>query len=115
VPVRVPRVLVERRLQCPSRAVVRALENAGRLRACEQSAVCGGDARDFRQLALGVVPVRQTLARLGPGLAEIGAAPDGCAVPFAGRGRIERTSVVVVEGVVDRRALAERASQLPVT
>ena len=70
--------------------LVAALEDAGRLDADEHAAVLDREGRDLRDLAAGVVVVRDALARVRPRLAEVGAAPDGRAVPLARGGRVDR-------------------------
>ena len=88
----------------PRLAAVTALEDAGHLRAGEEPPVSGGETRDLRELEPGVA-VLEAFARLRPRLAEIEAAPDARAVPFARPGRVDRAGVGVVDGVVDRPAL----------
>ena len=110
VPALAARLALERREQRPGLAAVAALEHAGALRAGEEAAVVRGQAGDLRELELALaVAVRETLARLLPCLAEVGAAPDARAVPLARGGRVDRAAAGVVDGVVDRPALAERA------
>ena len=70
-------------------AAVAALEDPGHLRAGQQPSVRRRQARDLRHLELAVVAVAEALARLRPRLAEIGAAPDGGAVPLARGGRVD--------------------------
>ena len=67
------------------------------------------EARDLRELEPGVA-VLEAVARLRPRRAAVEAAPDARAVPFARPGRVDRASVGVVDGMVDRPSFAERAT-----
>ena len=78
-------------------------------------AVVDRERRDLRDLAAGLGVVRDAFARVCPRLAQIRAPPHGRAVPFARRGRVDRTALRVVDRVVHRPALAERAAQRPVS
>ena len=113
VPRLASRLAFERGQDRPGLAAVAALEHAGHLGAGEQAAVDGGETGHLRELELGVAVV-ESLTRLLPRLAEVGAAPDARAVPLARGGRVDRAGVGVVDCVVDRPAFAERAAQLPV-
>src|SRR5581483_773593 len=107
------RLVLRRAMELPRLAAVAALEDAGWLGPREHPAMGGREARDLRQLPLGVVAVGQALARLRPRLAEVGALPDGRAVPLARGGGVDRAVRLVVHGVVDRPPLAERAADVP--
>ena len=58
--------------------------------------------------------VGQALARVGPGLAEVLAAPDGRAVPRRAAAGQDRAAAGLDDEVVDRPALAQRAAHRPV-
>src|SRR5262249_60769528 len=83
VPELAARLAGERREERPRLAAVLALEDAGRLDADEHAPVPDGERGDLRHLPRVVVAVADAFAREGPGLAEIGAAPDGRGVPVA--------------------------------
>ena len=113
VPPSLPGLAGERRELRPVRAVVAALEDAGRLDADEHAARRRRESRGLRDLPPRLV-VGEALARERPGLAEVAAPPDGRAVPFARRGRVDRARRRLEHGVVDGPGLAVRAAQLPV-
>jgi hypothetical protein len=104
---------VERRIELPRLPLVAALEDAGHLGPGEQAAVRCGQPRHLGELQPRVLVV-QALARLLPRLAEIGAPPDARAVPLACGGRVHHPAFRLVDGVVDRPALAVGAAQPPV-
>src|SRR5262249_50209904 len=108
------RMAVDRAPERPGLAAVAALEDARHLGAGEHAPVVDGQPRHLRQLQLLVAAVVEALARLVPGLAQVRAAPDAGAVPLARRGGEDRAALRVVDGVVDRPALAEGTAQLPV-
>src|SRR6185437_2400024 len=108
VPALASGLAVEHRVRRPGGPVVPALEDAGRLDADEDSTVGGRYARDLGHPA--AVLVGEPLARLRPGLAEIGAAPDRGAVPLARCGRVDGARTLVVDRVVNGPALAVRPS-----
>ena len=114
VPGLTPGLACERRQQGPPLAAVPALEDARRLGADENAPVRGGERRHLRHLARAGVVVGEALARERPCLAQVAAAPDGRPMPFARRGGIDGAGVLVVDGVVDGPALAERSAQVPV-
>src|SRR6188472_2251208 len=86
VPRLASRLARERRQQRPCLPFVTALEDPGRLDADQQAPVAGGERRDFRDLPAALGLVRDAFARVRPRLTEVGASPDGLAMPFA-RGR----------------------------
>src|SRR6185437_3828342 len=114
VPLRPPRLAVERREQRPGRAAVVALEQAGRLGAGEDATVRRHQAGHLGEPQLPVLAVAETLARELPRLPQVGAAPDAGAMPLAGGGGVDRARLRVVDRVVDRPAVAERPAHLPV-
>ena len=75
---------------------------------------CAGEqARDLREPELAVLAVAEALARELPRLAEIVAAPDAGAMPFAGGGGVDRARVRIVDRVVDGPALAVGPARRP--
>src|SRR6185312_8210125 len=114
VPLRPPRLAVERREQRPGRAAVVALEQAGGLGAGDDAAVRRHQAGHLGEPQLPVLAVAETLARELPRLPQVGAAPDAGAMPLAGGGGVDRARLRVVDRVVDRPAVAERPAHLPV-
>ena len=113
VPRLAARLALERGQERPGLASVAALEHAGHLGAGEQSAVDGGESGHLGELELGVAVV-ESFTRLLPRLAEVGTAPDACAVPLACGGCVDRTGAGMVDCVIDRPAFAERPAHLPV-
>jgi hypothetical protein len=112
VPLVAAREPVQGRQQRERPAAVAALEQAGGLRSDQQAAVSNGDVRHFRQLQV-AVGIADALARVLPRLAEIGAPPDGRAVPLARCSGEDGARALVVDRVVDRPAFAIRAPELP--
>src|SRR3954452_16305843 len=107
---------VQRAQERPRLALVAALEDAGGLDAGEDPPVRGGQSGDLRQLRRALtLAVAEALARGLPRLAEVAAAPDRGAVPFARRCGVEVAAFCVVDRVVDRPALAVGPEQLPVS
>ena len=108
------RLAIERGEERPRRAAVAALENAGRLDAREHAAVCRRERRGLRQLQAAAIGVAQALARLRPGLAQVGAPPDRGAMPLACRGGVDGAGGIVVHRVQDGPPFTERATHPPV-
>src|SRR5213592_4198064 len=94
VPVVTPRLALERREQRPRLRAVAALEQADALGADEHPAVGGRHVGHLRKLQAPVWII-EPLARVLPGLAKIGAAPDRGAMPLARRGVEDRPGVRV--------------------
>src|SRR5581483_5602604 len=114
VPVLAAVLAGERREKRPRRAVVLALEDAGRLDADEETVAGARERRDLVDLPAVVVGIAQSLARHLPRRAAVAAAPDARAVPLARRSGVDRVGRRVVDRVVDGPALAERLAQRPV-
>ena len=92
VPILASGLAGEHRVRRPRRPVVATLEDARRLHTDEHAAMSGREARNLGHLA--AILVREPLARLRPRLAEVGAAPDRRAVPFARGGGVDRARPV---------------------
>src|SRR5262249_44516406 len=74
---------------------------------------CARERRGLGDLAPVVVPVGEALARLLPGLAEVGGAPDRGAVPLARSGGVDLAPRRIVDGVKDGPSFAVRAPHRP--
>ena len=104
VPTLAPRLAGESRQQRPGLPVVAALEDSRRLDADEQAVAGSCERRHLRDLAPVLVAVGEALARHLPRLAEVGAAPDGGAVPLARGGGVDLAG----SGVVHLRIYRDR-------
>ncbi len=89
----------------PRLPAVAALEQAGGLHACIQSVRPRREVPDRRDL-LAAVAVAEALAGVGPGPADIRAAPDGGSVPVAATAGIQRPGLRIDDRVMDGPAIA---------
>src|SRR5581483_10137933 len=106
------RLVLEPGEQRPRDAAVGALEDARRADARVELPVRRGHRRDLRD-RLVALRLLDPLARPFPGLAEVLAAPDRRAVPFAAGTDVDRSVRGVLDRVVDGPALAEGATGAP--